>query len=458
MDIRVELNAIIGEFSDLRDKKIFHARFLDLETKTTLNKLGLEFVLTREGIRLLEGKIRKKLFYARSMFPSSLAAAISHFRRKTGTCTKLEEILELLSEAGFPHRTYSDLDDSCRLFLYYAGPYRVWHEYLVTVKTAEKLGGLPRILWKRLKHGDLTMPEANRLGRRAGVSSPQLIAEILSALQANHFHIYHLAGDRWAYKPQIKDRVVMFLEEAGRPLDIRVLADKCGVAPRPLVDKIKSEPRIVRVDRRTYGLREWGNTPYIGIVDAIHRMLEKSGGRARVADIIDKVAKKYSVSKDSVRQYARFHASFILENGLLHARHEEDVNTEPPGLDLGQVSGCLWINSQPALRMPINNRLWKGSGRGIPRAWAAEAGVKPGEKIFLVSIGCGITLSWLGKQPALGSLRKLAIQDRWPRKGFAFIILSATGLTVKHAPLPPEPSNDPKAVIEAIVNSVCLTR
>ena len=182
----------------------------------------------------------------------------------------------------------------------------------------------------------------------------------------------------------------------------------------------------------------------------MHKVLEECGGRASVSEIANRVSKKYNLSRGSVRQYAVGHYDFILENGLLRARNDMDTPTEPPEPDLGEVSGCLMIDDQPALRIPIDNNLWRGSGREISRAWAIKAGAKPGEKMVLGHKGHSITLSWLGKQPAIGSMRELAIQEGWPRKGFAFIILSETGLKTSHTSFTPEPSSDPNDAVEAI--------
>jgi hypothetical protein len=303
----------------------------------------------------------------------------------------------------------------------------------------------------RLKERTLTMHEANKIGRRTGVNSPRLLSQILFDLKAKYRDIYHLIDGRWEYKPRVPDRALLFLEEAGHPLEFEVLAEKCRTTYHNLVNRISPDDhQIVRVGRHSYGLRKWGYVPYSGIVGGIHDVLEESGGQAEIEYIVDKVAEQYGVSTESVKQYSKVHRDFILENGLLRVRNSQDLAPGPSLIDLGQVSGCLYISGQPAVRIRINDSLWKGSGWATPKVWASKVGGHPGEKILLGNKDRGVILTWLGKEPSLGSMRKLAFQDGWPNEGFAFIIVSPTGLHTLTMPLPPGPKKDPKVIVKAV--------
>jgi len=59
-------------------------------------------------------------------------------------------------------------------------------------------------------------------------------------------------------------------------------------------------------------------------------------------------------------------------------------------------------------------------------------------------------LSWVGTEPALGSLRSLASKNNWPQEGVGFLILYESELKTAWRPLPPDPSEEALKVAMAM--------
>jgi len=425
-------------------------RVLCLGRPNTRREIGKEFGITQEWVRQIERGIRRRLFHKRRQLSEQLSVVVKQFRTDIGEGIILEEAKQLLSEAGVTSGATLTFDVSTTLFLYLAGPYHIWNDLLVLSTFVNKLESLRQKFWNHLQQSVLTIEQADELANTLGIHSPDIVNSVLTELQHRYSHLYNLSGGRYAYYPHAVDRAVMYLENEAQPMDVDSLAALCGVSSGGLLNAMSLDDRLVCVDRRTYGLRSWGFKEYEGVVGSIHQALEYFGGRAYLYDVADWITEHFNVSWSSVITYATSHRDFMIEDGMLRTRSSHEAVRGTIEKDIGAVGGCLIIDGHPALRVVIDSQLWRGSGRPIPRAWALKAGLNPGEKLVLGNNGRTLVISWIGNEPALGSMRNLALSDSWPEHGLGFIILADDKLVTVTTPPPPKPSTDANIIASAM--------
>ena len=220
------------------------------------------------------------------------------------------------------------------------------------------------------------------------------------------------------------------------------LAQRCRVSGGTLLNAIGNDDRLTRLDRNKYGLAQWGFHEYDGIVGAIHKALDELGDATPIDDVVEWVTERFDVEWNSVTNYATRHHAFVTSNGRVRRRGGNEEPTWTSSRQLGEVGSCLDMDGLPVLRVAIDANLWRGSGQPVPRSWADRVGLPPGQKM---NIGTGqdrVALSWVGSEPAVGSLRAFASRNGWPDEGMGFLIFDGSTLKSTWRPLPPEPSED----------------
>ena len=314
-----------------------------------------------------------------------------------------------------------------------------------------KIRSLSQQTWATLRRKrQLTVEDADRFAVEHDIISPDIVNQVLDTLQSQHSHVYDLPGGEYVFEPKAADRAVRELNMQRRPLEIDELAQRSDVSSGTLLNYILRDERIVRIDRDKYGLRKWGLEEYQGIVGSIHRALEVMGGYGRLEDVADWVTQHYDVSWNSVMAYGSSHYDFVVSNGMVRVRKPDEPLDFTDYRELGVVGDCLEIDGHAALRVMIDPLLWRGSSHPIPRNWATRAGLRPGRKLSLENGNGPINLSWVGREPALGSLRSLAMENNWPRRGVAFLTLADDELRSAWKHCPPEPSEDPSEISRAM--------
>ena len=437
-----ELGAIFHSLGDHKDLDIAARRVLALQDKTSLDILGQDFGFSKEAARQREAKVERRVVDRRISLSKTLSADVSEFAALVGQGLDLNNALHSLPDPLVKEETEQSVTLR-RLFLYLAGPYEIWHGLLLRADLTKKAGSLRRKLWTSLQSKRvLTIDTADQYAARFGIQSPDVVNKILEDIETEHNHVYVIPGGTYIYLPKAADRAVRALGEQNSPLPLFQLAQKCGVSQGTLLNAVGNDDRLARLDRDSYGLTQWNFYEYEGIVRSIHKALEALGDMAPLDKVAEWVTEKFNVEWGSVISYATRHHDFVTSNGKVRRRRNDEEPDWISSQELGEVGDCLYIDGRPALRVAIDANMWRGSGQPVPRAWADKAGVNPGLKR---SIGTGhdsVTVSWVGSEPTLGSLRAIALRHGWPQEGIGFLILDGNRLVTSWRPLPPEPSRN----------------
>lgn len=452
MSISEDLTEIVTSLCTPRDQQVLVDRMLCLEGRATLSELGKRLNVTQERVRQIEDNLRRRLISKKHYLSEELSNSIEEFANKAGEAFQLEDALQFLSSVGLETGDAGRLPATTLLFLHYAGPYKLHKSLLIQTRLVGKLELLTQRLWNRLqKNKVITVDDADDMAKELEIRSPDLVDGAITELQSRHSHIYEANAGRYSYGPTAADRAYTVLTDEAQPIDIESLSARSDTALPTLLNAIAADPRIIRVNRRTYGLASWGLEEYEGIVASIHRALHSLGGSAKLYDVADWVAERFNVSWTSVITYAASHHDFVLTQGILRIRRpDEEARGSTNTRELGETAGCLLVDGCPTLRVTIDEHLCRGSGRPIPRPWAIKAGVRPGERLFLRSGASGVVVSWYGTEPTLGSLRDLMFHESWPDRGLGFLILKGSGLSTLTVPPPPSPSTEPSTIAAAI--------
>ncbi len=156
---------------------------------------------------------------------------------------------------------------------------------------------------------------------------------------------------------------------------------------------LSKDYQFVRASRRTWGLRTWGIPEYGGIVAAIGKRLDASGGTAAVQDVLTDVRARYpDITESSIRSYLGT-LQFITKGGV--ARRRTRVDGWPTVPPLNTVRGAFRNGpNEIRIAMPVTSELLRGSGQTVHRAVAAAVGVNPGQRRTFTGPHGQVTLSW----------------------------------------------------------------
>ena len=422
-----------------------------LANPPTLEQIGNVLGLSRERVRQREAKVRRRIASKSLALPDGLLQEVSSFADRVGDGLIQPEAIEALPDSLAGSATFEEASIPLLVFLYLAGPFELWGELLVQQNLRTKINSLSSQLWATLRRRKMfTVENADEFADWHDITSPDIVNQIFADIQSEHLHISHLSRGVYIYEPKASDRAIRALEEQNSPLDLDQLAQICAVSPGTLLNYINWDERLVRLDRNVYGLKKWGHQEYDGVVGSIRKALAAMGGSGHLEDIADWVTERFDVSWNSVMSYACSHHDFITEKGIVRLRKPDELIDIAVSRDLGEIGDCLEIDGCPTLRVVIDATMWRGSGRPVPRSWATKLGLRPGQKLTFLAGKEHINLSWVGKEPALGSLRTIALENNWPRRGVAFLTLVEDGIALTWRSYPPEPSEDASTIARAM--------
>lgn len=235
---------------------------------------------------------------------------------------------------------------------------------------------------------------------------------------------------RWDGPLEVKAERVLRL--VGRPMTPAELVEAIGNGSVASIKNLRN-PEMVRIDKHfRIALREWGHEKYEGIANQIIKRIERGGGVASRATIIEEFTTSFGVSESSVKTYLAL-PIFDIDGDSVRFTRVPAFNPKPPATIAGAVrtwagwgerlavaeenlrgysfkvnrhiawangirpndSLLVPLNGSPSQRVSVIWRTTNPTGKvevGRARKWLVERGIGPGAEILICMAANGVTM------------------------------------------------------------------
>ena len=350
--------------------------------RITLEEVGTQVGVTRERIRQVQARIERRIHNALGrglrIIASALKEQLGHMVEEVEVERRIETLLPddeglanllfrqaLIDEMGFALDNGVYVDRRAREIL-------------------EELG-----------------TDARRLADDVGlVDEEQLIATLPDEdwhrfwpwlRERIRFHdLYGALGLRDTAKARTKAALLSI----GRPATREEIGSVCGFEEGRVSAHLSNVPSVVRADKERWGLREWIDDEYDGIVGEIIQRIEEDGGATTTERLLSELPSKFDVSPSSVRAYMQT-SKFVIRDGYISLASASSVRLR----DLGDVIDGRDHTGAPYWTFPLEARYFDGySVTGIPPELAKALGCAPdaGERVQIENLpDCrDLSISW----------------------------------------------------------------
>ena len=388
-----------NELSEV-EREVFEHR-LGSKNKQTLESLATRFDLTRERIRQIESKAKRKF----QAFLSSDDAEPIRWRAETvsdriGVAAPSRVIESLVSAP--PHA-----NDYANALLEFAGPYDTDGDWLISIKFQSI-----DVRSKILSHAD----EFGRLDR--GIVVRELTNAGLNPLFHNEWLarepvIREFNGALVVWGRSAKDRLMFALADLDRAATVDELLGHLqdNTSRGYALNALAVDDRVVRADRSRYALKSWGTNEYKGIAETIRQLIVEASQPVNIDDACVLIAQRYRVSEGSVRWYMEA-PMFVIEGACVRLRSSGEPH-RPDYKPVRETPGVFALGPQRvAIVLTVDTDMLRGSGRMLPNAAGGVLGIAVDDEVALTSEkGDTITLTYPETSivgPSLGSMRVFA--------------------------------------------------
>jgi len=208
------------------------------------------------------------------------------------------------------------------------------------------------------------------------------------------------SGRYVTWKESVVDKAVAILALRGKPTSMDVIISEIGesYSIAGARDRLRADPRVVRVNKTEFGLRAWGLEEYSGITEEITERIKRGGGVADLESVVTELVTTFDVAEISVRTYCSA-PMFVIEEGMIRLRSfDEHLKVSE---DLTRVKGVYRINSQRiSMLFSVDKDTLRGSGRPLVPALTAALRAQPGQECTYQGRDGSIRVTW----PMTGAL------------------------------------------------------
>ncbi len=362
-----------------------------------LEVLGTEFGVSRERARQLEANLR---IVVEEQVGHELRKAAQWMRSKIGCAAEEQEVdrmLELLA---------SDAPEE----------YRVAAEVAVMA-----VAGYQRMEWgvgdlKFLDLVDRVRSMAPSCANDAGIVDEETLLETAADGSTHGWDLaVRNAGlvridDYLMLRDTRRARVFATLETLGEPVTRPDLAKAAGLPDNTTLSSLlSSDPLFARLTKDKWGLVEWTDSPYEGVVAELVKRIKRAGGEAPAEELLREIPDQFEVLPATVRNYLATR-KFEVSNGMVRVVKTPFVPPQP----LYEARDVVWIpDGHPALHIVVGEHHLKGNSQKVSIAVAQHFDVAPDQSAKLpfadpagVDAASLIWRSYDPNGPEMGRLRE----------------------------------------------------
>ncbi len=229
-----------------------------------------------------------------------------------------------------------------------------------------------------------------------------------------------------------RSRVFLALDEAGEPMVRSVISVQADLPDNSsLSSLLSSDPLFVRFTKDKWGLANWTDEPYHGVVEALLRRIREAGGRARIEELVEEISARYEVLPATVRNYLSTRKFRTVDDEVEIVAHPVAAERSLDG-----ARDVLWTKRrQPVLRLLVGAHHLRGNSQKIATAVAQHLGLNPDDSIKVpfvqprgVDAASVIWRSYDPNGPELGRLRQALERHNAQAGDEVYIRLDRSGL------------------------------
>ena len=194
----------------------------------------------------------------------------------------------------------------------------------------------------------------------------------------------------------------------GRPATKREVGALCGLTERQVGGAFSNIESVVRADRTRWGLKDWIDDEYDGIVGEIIQRIQEDGGATTTSRLLEEIPSTFDVSPSSVRAYMQT-PLFEIREGTIRIADTSTLRLR----DLDDVIDGRNAGGEPYWTFRVEERYLRGySAIGVPPEFLKALGCEPDKSIHVgienVAGGHQLSARWPLASTTGGSLGYLA--------------------------------------------------
>ena len=353
------LRETLNGFSE-RQLAVIEARVVQTPP-ATLEEVGRRFRVTRERVRQIQKRLEPKVEAALGEELHIIASTLQECLEPVIAAAELERRIDLIAH-----------DDSATV-------------------TAMFRNALIRAMGFTLDGDHYTHESAEKVIRRVRVYAREL-ADDVGLVQEGDL-ITSLPDETWqrfwpwlrrrsglhsfygslALRNSAKARAKAALLSIGRPATREEIGVVCGQEPNRVGANLSNIPSIVKADRDRWGLRDWIDDEYDGIVGEIIQRIEEDGGVTTTDRLLREIPAKFNVSPQSVSAYMQT-PRFDVRDGSISLANPASIRLR----DLDDVIDGRDEDGAPFWTFVVERRYFDGySVMGVPPEFAKALGCEP---------------------------------------------------------------------------------
>lgn len=387
-DIRI-LTTVVDSIRDLRTKMserelTILEEYLFAQTRTTLEKLGVRFGVSRERIRQIKTRIADNVERCVGPEVDTIAATL---RRRAGPVVA-ESDLRMAVDRLFEGEPLRDpaVGLTCRIVEAALG-YDCVNGICAIGDARETLDGLRKRAVELADDVGLIDEEALR------ESLPDADWHRLFELLIERSGVVRI-GHRLALRSTKKARAKAAILSIGRPATLDEIVTESGLPRANLGGLLSSIPGIARASKTKWGIEDWIEDEYEGIVAEIEQRIEEDGGATTLDRLVSELPEMFEVKESSVRALVATR-QFVLRDGIVRLAQESEVTLR----DVYEVVDGVTAEGWPYWSFRVHERYLKGySLAGVPPEIADALGCPRNDSIRAAvsrPSGCGrISVNW----------------------------------------------------------------
>ena len=170
-----------------------------------------------------------------------------------------------------------------------------------------------------------------------------------------------------------KARAKAALISIGRPSTCKEIDRLCGFGETRMRSHLSVIQSVVRADKDRWGLKEWVDDEYEGIVGEIIQRIKEDGGATTTERLLNELPAKFGVRPSSVRVYMQT-PRFAIQDGWISIAGTSSVKLQP----LDDVIDGRDDSGAPYWTFTVESRFFSGhSVAGVPPELAKALGCAP---------------------------------------------------------------------------------